>query len=585
MHRGVCLIILVLFSCSVWGIRINEIMYDPDCSDNYCEYIEIYNNETSSVNMTGWKISDNSGEDILDDLILPGKSYGLIVDSDTRVYGNFDIGSVEWIYVDDDAIGNGLSNIEIITLKDGNGTIVDSISYNESTGGESYSYLDGNWNITVASPGKDNINNEESVNDYSVISISEFLPDPEGEDDAIMPNGEWVELYNNGNENLDLLGFSLYDNYGSETDVIITETTTLDGTIIGSKDYLIVYMNGVSGFLSNGGFEKISLYDLRDNLVDEVSYEGSEEGVSWSFAEEKWQKSAPTLGSENLDSSNSIQSEIRIEDIYDLGDGKAEWGDIIRTKLFVKKGNTNKNVVWIWVEDREGNRVTKKSKFNVYDRFLNYTFTYPIGIPDNCNDDFVSGLGKIKISGLDTGDEEELEIRGKPNCKGGTKKVRTKSFEYELSEYPKEIKDNSEFESKLRLKNNLKEDLKADVWSYVYSGKKHFVKESDEENMQTISLKANEEKTIILKNGITDVSKAKSPRLKVKILKEDRKTPYDITKELKVSKNENVKKGIDTITGEVIYESKGVKAQRSAVFFFSGLMMTLGIYSFVRKWN
>ncbi len=71
MHKGVCLVILVLLSTSVWGIRINEVMYDPDCSDSYCEYIEVYNNETSSVNMTGWKIRDNSGEDTLDDLILP----------------------------------------------------------------------------------------------------------------------------------------------------------------------------------------------------------------------------------------------------------------------------------------------------------------------------------------------------------------------------------------------------------------------------------------------------------------------------------------------------------------------------------
>jgi uncharacterized protein YcfL len=560
-------------------------MYDPDCSDSYCEYIEVYNNETSSVNMTGWKIRDNSGEDTLDDLILPGKSYGLIVDSDTRVYSNFDVGEMVWIYVDDNAIGNGLGNSENLTLKDDSNNTIDLLSYSGGTSGQSFSYINGNWTLTEASPGKDNVENTNQVNDYSVISISEFLPDPEGEDSTNMPKGEWVELYNNGNEDLDLLGFELYDNYGSEADIVITETTTLDGTLIRSKNYLVVYMNGVNGFLTNKGFEKINLYDLEGNLIDDVSYDGSDEGVSWSFIEEKWQKSEPTLGYRNLDNSSSIKSEIRIEEIYDLGDGKAEWGDIIRAKLFVKKGNTNKNVVWIWIEDSEGNRVTKKSKFNVYDKFLNYTFTYPIGIPDNCNDEFFNGKGKIKISGLDAEAEENLEIREKPNCKDGTKKARIKSFEYELLEFSEEIKDDSNFETKVRLKNNQKEDLKVDIWSYIYSGKTHYVEDNDKENMHTLTLKASEEKIVELKNEVVGVSKAKSPRFKVNILKEDRKTPLSLIEEIKVSKNENVKKGLDSITGEVIYESKGVKAQRSAVFFFSGLMMTLGIYSFVRKWN
>src|SRR3989338_10911537 len=118
--------------------------------------------------------------------------------------------------------------------------------------------------------------------------------------------GEWIELYNSGNEDLDLLGFSFYDNVGTDADIVITNTTTKDGTLIKSKNYLAVYMNGVSGFLNNNGYDKIKLYDLNSNLIDEVSYEGSDEGVSWSLADGKWERSAPSLGSGNMDNSSSV---------------------------------------------------------------------------------------------------------------------------------------------------------------------------------------------------------------------------------------------------------------------------------------
>src|SRR3989344_1913330 len=400
LKHFVYVIFLILMKPAFAGVQINEIMADPSCSESYCEYVELYNNGTASINVTNWKISDNNEEDFLEgnsnDIIIAGNSFVMIVDSDSRVYSNFDVGDVTWIYVDDSAIGNGLSNSgETLTLKDENNNTIDSASYPSSSDGKSYSLINNVWQETDPSPGKDNIENISFSSDYTVIKISEFLSDPKGEDDAAMPNGEWVELYNSGNEDLDLLAFSFYDNYGSDADVVITNTTTGSGTVVKSKSYLIIYMNGVSGFLNNNGYDKIKLYDLQNNLIDEVSYEGGDEGVSWSLSEDKWQKTTPSAGSGNMDNKTSLKSELRIENIYDLGDGKAEWSDIIRVEFFVYKGNTEKYTVWVWVEDSEGNRVTKKSKFSVYDKFQNYTFTYPIGIPDNCEGDFADGNGKI----------------------------------------------------------------------------------------------------------------------------------------------------------------------------------------------
>ena len=588
LKHFVYVIFLILMKPAFAGVQINEIMADPSCSESYCEYVELYNNGTASINVTNWKISDNNEEDFLEgnsnDIIIAGNSFVMIVDSDSRVYSNFDVGDVTWIYVDDSAIGNGLSNSgETLTLKDENNNTIDSASYPSSSDGKSYSLINDIWQETDPSPGKDNIENISFSSDYTVIKISEFLSDPKGEDDAAMPNGEWVELYNSGNEDLDLLGFSFYDNSGSDADVVITNTTTGSGTVVKSKSYLIIYMNGVSGFLNNNGYDKIKLYDLQNNLIDEVSYEGGDEGVSWSLSEDKWQKTTPSAGSGNMDNKTSLKSELRIENIYDLGDGKAEWSDIIRVEFFVYKGNTEKYTVWVWVEDSEGNRVTKKSKFSVYDKFQNYTFTYPIGIPDNCDDDFADGNGKIIVEGLDAKDEEILEIREKPLCKEeNVKAARVKDFEYELVDFSEIVEDDNDLNAKVKLKSN-KEDVSVDVLSYVFSGKKKY----SNEDSKKIELKQGEEKIVDLKMKVEKASDAASPRLKVKILKEGVKTPYDLTKELRIEKkkSESVKKGFQDVTGNVVYEGKSTEAGRMGVFFFSGLMTMLGLYGFFRGWK
>ena len=106
----------------------------------------------------------------------------------------------------------------------------------------------------------------------------------------------------------------------------------------------------------------------------------------------------------------------------------------------------------------------------------------------------------------------------------------------------------------------------------------------EQENLQSINLSSGEEKIIELDTKPIDLEEDKNYRFKVKILKEGRNTPYDITKEVKIN-SENVKKGLNDITGNVVYESKGVIAQRSAVFFFGGLMASLSVFMFWRKWN
>lgn len=588
-----CLGIILIFSFEFVSadIRINEVMYDPSCSYTVCEWIELYNDNESSVNMSGWILSDNKENDSLENslgdnnIIIPGNSFALIVDSDSRVFHNFDVGeNTVWVYTTDTTIGNALTDSgDIITIYDNNLNEIDSVSYNDGDAedGKTWALISGVWEESEPAPGRDNENNESYNNDYSVIEISEFMPNPEGDDDKAMPDGEWVELYNKGNEDLDLFGFKLRDN--SEKEVLI-DNVHADNTIIKSKKYLVIYMNGAYGFLNNGGSEKIKLYDLNDNLIDEVSYSESKEGVSWSKVDDRWRMSVPSISGENSDEkiNNSV---LKIEQFYDLGSNKvAEWGDVLRVKVNIYKANSNKNVVYLYAK-KDNEKISKETKMNVYEKFSNQTLTLPLQLYPNCDNKFKDGRYDVILEGLDAeADKEEIEIRESEFCKSESV-ASEKKFEYKLLNYPTIIKLNNEFEGVLSLKNNEDKDLSVDLSSYVYRGKKKY----SEENLQKIMIPSGGEVSVNLKNIVREAEEG-DYNFKIEILKEGRKTPYEIKKEIVISKDSTNKtetkkeKIINRITGGVVYESSGVKAKRTGIFFFAFCITLLLVYqTWIRK--
>lgn len=98
----------------------------------------------------------------------------------------------------------------------------------------------------------------------SDIFLNEFMPMPSLGDD-------WVEIYNSSSVSADLSGWQLVDN----TSVMFTFPP---GDTISGGGYRVVEVNNR---LNNGG-DKIFLYDNESNLIDSVSYNGSdvEEDVS-----------------------------------------------------------------------------------------------------------------------------------------------------------------------------------------------------------------------------------------------------------------------------------------------------------------
>jgi hypothetical protein len=146
------------------------------------------------------------------------------------------------------------------------------------------------------------------------IVINEFLPNPTGDDNALMPGGEWVEIYNRGSNLRDLSGWYLTDFGGHHLEITTSNTVssnnTTSGLIIAPQEFLVVYRHGDSDFdLNNGPLgDMVNLYTSSGWLVDYHAYTvvfGDEVLENKSFARfpdgsNFWFDPVPTPGEPNV---------------------------------------------------------------------------------------------------------------------------------------------------------------------------------------------------------------------------------------------------------------------------------------------
>lgn len=102
------------------------------------------------------------------------------------------------------------------------------------------------------------------------VEISEIFPDPKGKDKG----SEWVELYNDSENNIDLLGWKL--NNGGKKDITIKNPL-----IIGAGNYLVLEKENLKLALKNTNGQ-LKLIDTDGNLIDKAVYGKAQEGKSFS---------------------------------------------------------------------------------------------------------------------------------------------------------------------------------------------------------------------------------------------------------------------------------------------------------------
>lgn len=125
---------------------------------------------------------------------------------------------------------------------------------------------------------------DEPIGDPQSIVINEFLPNPDGvqygfdfgNDASNMPQGEWVELYNNGDLPIDVGGWILSDESGGvgNTQAIISSANTQPATTtVPAHGWLVVYFN--KPVLNDTG-DSIFLYtgtSTGNLLIDSYTYD------------------------------------------------------------------------------------------------------------------------------------------------------------------------------------------------------------------------------------------------------------------------------------------------------------------------
>ena len=304
----------------VGDVVINEFLINPNESEK--EWVEFYNNSTSTINLGGWTLSDNS--------------------STTTLSGTMEATGTARFLVWEFNSGKLNNDGDIITLKDAAGKIIDRVAYGKwddgnkednapapdksyasarningiSTGNNKNDFSEtitptkGQLNIItpkpITNPGGGGSNTTTrnttptpsstpqflaATSTSEKIIINEFLPNPAGDDEE----GEWIELKNLSSEAINLSGWQLKDN--------TSRKYILPSSTVAAGGFLIIYRLDSQIALNNSGVEALSLYTPAEKLIDRVEYVGpAKEDYSYSRTSQgvwRWTSSL-TPGQENI---------------------------------------------------------------------------------------------------------------------------------------------------------------------------------------------------------------------------------------------------------------------------------------------
>jgi len=293
------MLFVILFH-PVNAIQITEIMYAPFQGP---EWIEIYNDENRSINLSKWQFIDEKSIDEITccedgcSTILHKNSY-VVLTGKSRILPHF---REHTLCVDDKSLGNGLSNEgETIYLNSSNNTI--HISYRKSLGAyRNNQTLETREDGTLAESRYPTPGGQNSIwnlsTQYADLIITEIMSNPFGKDNARRPHGEWVELFNPSSKAIDLKELEFTDSV-IKNELYITHTNT-NSTIIQPNSYAVVYRNKDTDFNLNNDHDEVRLY-FQSQLLDSLSYGTTTEGMSWALYNNEWVETKPTPGEKNV---------------------------------------------------------------------------------------------------------------------------------------------------------------------------------------------------------------------------------------------------------------------------------------------
>jgi len=326
--KKLILIFLLLSFQFVFALTITEIMYNPEGNDSGREWIEVFNNSSETINIlsgkNGWRINDGKNHLFEENLtVYPQEIFVIVQDKSLflKDYPDFQGKMIQANF----SLKNESGKIQIFDEQKG---LRAEISYQSFCGGQNNGYsifFENNVckenKIKGGTPGNLLVKDEEEIKaseskQLSVVTstlttavtssmpvsqpttpentktfkptliISEFLPNPDGNDEG----KEFVEIFNYGDEAIDLNGFILE----------IGKKKIEPKGRIEPKEYFVISNKENNFYIRNHG-ETLKLY-FDDQEIFSVSYRGqAPEGKSFSRKENgEWDFTEPTPGKENV---------------------------------------------------------------------------------------------------------------------------------------------------------------------------------------------------------------------------------------------------------------------------------------------
>ncbi len=439
--------------------------------------------------MSGWYIGDEKENDTLEGglflglgTIIPGHAFAIITDDATRVYNNFDINpSTIKLYVTDDAMGNGLNNPgDTFNLYDNNLQLIDSATYSQSIKGLSHARFNNSFSPANATPGLPNNGSRIATPStgcdwYLEVLMNKTVFEPQDE-------FEWQlrakKQY--GNKTITSATASIRDLTGNFVKSYKPWTNRTVTSRKSSSKYSPNLKKGKSYLLTAQMEVNCEDQELASNSIQQIF----------------------TL----LDDPLGNDSNIIIEKIYDLGsDETASFGQTIRAKVKVYKGDTKKEVVALWMENEE-HKITKQSKVYLPDIFTHYEITIPVQIKPNCDLDYESDTYILKAQGL--GDETafQIEVAGTQDsiCPKESLAKQQPDLLVDITEYPTDARSNSQIETTIYIENNDNRHHNLKMWSYLFKGSTSYSGER-ESNLKEVFIEKRGSKQTVFKNNLEDI--------------------------------------------------------------------------------
>lgn len=127
-------IFIALASNSNAAVLFTEIMYDPAASDFDFEYVEIYNNGNSAIDLNGWELRDSGTTERIianSSLLLQPEVFFVIGDISLAQFNdhwNISLTSANYVEMVDSfpALNNGGDAVQLL---DGSDTVISSVDY------------------------------------------------------------------------------------------------------------------------------------------------------------------------------------------------------------------------------------------------------------------------------------------------------------------------------------------------------------------------------------------------------------------------------------------------------------------------